>query len=154
MRCYHSTLSSMLSRTAQAAFTHEDVNIMRTALYEQSSTERAVNHGQIDDIISLTAGRLYTEYCLQMNAEVGWKNYDEFDGQNYRKWIDDETHYAIERLRNNGLVITHQIYIDVHTKVIKAAILRAAVLLEEWDGSRPKNKDDNRNLQAPLTIDL
>lgn len=144
----------MLNKTAQVAFTHQDVDIMRTAFYEQSSTERAVNHDHIDDIISQTAGRLYTEYCLQMNAEVGWGNYDEFDGQNYRKWIDDETHYAIERLRNDGLVMTHQIYIDVHTKVIKAAILRAAMLLKEWDGSRPKNEDDNRNLQAPLTIGL
>ncbi|MBI2636431.1 hypothetical protein HYW84_03870 [Candidatus Peregrinibacteria bacterium] len=94
------------------------------------------------------AWRLYTEWCCDpANAAESYRSYD---GQAYRQWVEQETHYAMQRRRNE-----HPQGGDVHqqvrTKIVEAVVSRAIELFSDWEGhTYPKNKEDKRNLRASL----
>ena len=109
-----------------------------------------------EDVVHKIGWRIYTEFCLNTD----WSEHDNYDGQAYRKWIDDEIHYAFERQHQHGQrpqEYKEREYACMRESVLRAVVARATELFLDWNGGTtpclsPEHPTvpDQRNLRANL----
>ncbi|MEK7218081.1 MAG: hypothetical protein AAB728_01305 [Patescibacteria group bacterium] len=98
--------------------------------------------------------RLYTEHCMDGHlSSYGWGNaYEDYEQvMPIRQWINDETHYALERLvKDSPQKINDAVYRAMRIRVVQAIAHRAIELLSTWEKHQWPPNDDPRNLRASL----
>lgn len=94
------------------------------SIYEKIFNEQSVPyfpHNFANEI----AWRIYTEACMNQEEKFDPNKYN---GEAFRKFVDDETHYAIERARKNGLIIcleTKETFLDIRHRVLNGLVKKA-----------------------------
>ena len=98
------------------------------------------------DFVSKIVLRIYTELCCSPEGRAV-RSPDPHAGNAFKKWIDEETHYAI-----GGNVIDENTYARIRRGILRSVSARAAELFGEWNGEAhpPKGSDDDRNLRISL----
>ena len=99
-----------------------------------------------EDFAGNIVWRIYTELCCSPEGRHV-RNTDPHAGNAFKKWIDDETHYAI-----GEKTVDENAYARIRRSIVRSAAARAAELFGAWNGSTtpPRNSDDHRNLRASL----
>src|SRR3989338_189503 len=115
---------------------------------------RRTPHDRLEDspftFVEDIAWRIYTEWCLSPESQCKYHN--DYHGQAFTKFVDDETFFAMNRVIEKGLVQggtqTHK---EIRYRVLEAIVKRAIELFSDWNSVKfPKMLDDKRNLRADL----
>lgn len=99
--------------------------------------------------------RIYTEWCMDTyrgpSAQWTCSRHQEYEKNTpIAQWIAEETHFAIERLMQDGQNITEEVRDATRTRVVQAIAQRAMELFGTWKEHQWPSKDDPRNLRVSL----
>lgn len=99
-----------------------------------------------EDFASDIVWRIYTELCCSPEGRHV-RSTNPHAGNAFRKWINDEVHYAI-----GEKTVDENTYARIRRGIVRSAAARAAELFGAWNGSTtpPRGSDDDRNLRVSL----
>lgn len=100
-----------------------------TCIYEKTSHEKVPYYPW--EFVNEISWRVYTEACMNQEEKF---NPDKYNGEAFRKFVDDETHYAIERALKDGLIqdsVTEKTYSDIRYKVLTGLVEKSVEFFSE-----------------------
>jgi hypothetical protein len=123
-----------------------DAAVMKQA-YERG---RQIPGVSAEQFIRKISARIYAEWCMN----TSWYQHNNYEGQAYDRWKNDETHYALERRQDHGCVSSEyqqRKYELMREEIIRAIAQRATELFSDWKGNWwPADAQDDRNLRGNL----
>lgn len=96
----------------------EDRKIL-ISMYENKNGKRGICGYSSEMFVDKIAWRIYTEWCMNSD-ERG--NPDTYNGEAFKKFIDDETYYAIKRLNRH---VSDSESENIRNKVFEGLVERA-----------------------------
>jgi len=143
----------MIDRLNTCMIPESDAKIIKR-IYRCSSREK-LNLNEEEFLLNLHK-RAYTEWC----EGEGAKSNQEYFGQGFTTFVDNETLYAVQRGYKNKVLNSAsdaRTFNEVRHAVLEAVVKRGIHLFGDWQGSwAPPIQKDNKENRDPrnLRIDL